>query len=73
MGLIIPAFVPSTLHEIVEYQPSMVETQVSAGIWAWGFLILTVGLKIALPILRQPHPELDEIQTKNSGDAAPSA
>ena len=57
MGLIIPAFVPSTLHEIVEYQPSMVETQVSAGIWAWGFLILTLGLKIALPILRQPHPE----------------
>ena len=57
MGLIIPAFVPSTLHEIVEYQPSMVETQVSAGIWAWGFLILTLGLKIALPILRQPHSE----------------
>lgn len=57
MGLIIPAFVPSTLHEIVEYQPSMVETQISAGIWAWGFLILTAGLKIALPILRQPHPE----------------
>ena len=57
MGLIIPAFVPSTLHEIVEYQPSMVETQISAGIWAWGFLILTIGLKIALPILRQPHSE----------------
>ena len=57
MGLIIPAFVPSTLHEIVEYQPTMVETQISAGIWAWGFLILTAGLKVALPILRQPHPE----------------
>lgn len=57
MGLIIPAFVPSTLHEIVEYAPSMVETQISAGIWAWGCLILTIGLKIALPILRQPHPD----------------
>lgn len=57
MGLIIPAFVPSTLHEIVEYQPSMVETQVSAGIWAWGFLILTAGLKIALPVLQQPRPK----------------
>lgn len=66
MGLIIPAFVPSPLHEIVEYQPSMVETQISAGIWAWGFLILTVGIKMALPILRQPFPEENELETKNS-------
>jgi molybdopterin-containing oxidoreductase family membrane subunit len=57
MGLIVPAFIPSTLHEIVEYFPSLVEWQVMAGIWAWGLLILTVMLKIALPILRQPHPE----------------
>jgi molybdopterin-containing oxidoreductase family membrane subunit len=57
MGLIVPAFIPSTLHEIVEYFPSLVEWQITAGIWAWGILILTVMLKIALPILRQPHPE----------------
>lgn len=57
MGLIVPAFIPSTLHEIVEYFPSLVEWQITAGIWAWGLLILTVALKIALPILREPHPE----------------
>jgi molybdopterin-containing oxidoreductase family membrane subunit len=57
MGLIVPAFIPSTLHEIVEYFPSLVEWQITAGIWAWGILILTVALKIALPILREPHPE----------------
>lgn len=59
MGLIVPAFIPSTLHEIVEYFPSLVEWQITAGIWAWGLLILTVALKIALPILREPHPETD--------------
>lgn len=55
MGLIIPGFVPSTLHEIVEYAPSLVEWQISAGIWALGMLIYTVALKIGLPILRSPR------------------
>jgi molybdopterin-containing oxidoreductase family membrane subunit len=55
--LIVPAFIPSTLHEIVEYFPSLVEWQITAGIWAWGLLILTVALKMALPILREPHSE----------------
>ncbi|MEE9404987.1 MAG: NrfD/PsrC family molybdoenzyme membrane anchor subunit [Algisphaera sp.] len=51
MGLIIPGFVPSTLHEIVEYQPSLAEWKISAGIWAFGLMVFTVGLKIAVPIL----------------------
>jgi Ni/Fe-hydrogenase subunit HybB-like protein len=55
MGLIVPAFVPSPLGEVVEYTPSLVEWQITAGIWAGGLLILTVGLKIALPVLRHPH------------------
>ncbi|TWU24066.1 putative hydrogenase 2 b cytochrome subunit [Novipirellula galeiformis] len=46
MGLIIPGFIPSTLHEIVEYAPSLVEWKVTAGIWAFGLLILTVMLKL---------------------------
>lgn len=52
MGLIIPGFIPSTLHEIVEYAPSLVEWQVTAGIWAFGLMVFTIALKIALPILR---------------------
>ena len=32
MGLIIPGFIPSTLHEIVEYSPSLIEWKVTAGI-----------------------------------------
>jgi Ni/Fe-hydrogenase subunit HybB-like protein len=55
MGLIIPGFIPSTLHEIVEYTPSVVEWQITAGIWGLGMLIYTVALKIGLPILRSPR------------------
>ena len=51
MGLIIPGFIPSTLHEIVEYTPSLVEWKVTAGIWAFGLMVYTVALKIAIPIL----------------------
>ncbi len=50
MGLIIPAFVPSTLHEVVEYTPSITEWRITAGIWAFGLMVFTVGLKIAIPI-----------------------
>ena len=46
MGLIIPGFIPSTLHEIVEYSPSIVEWKVTAGVWAFGLLALTVILKV---------------------------
>ncbi|MGE4182888.1 MAG: NrfD/PsrC family molybdoenzyme membrane anchor subunit, partial [Limisphaerales bacterium] len=50
MGLIVPAFVPSTLHEIVEYLPNRTEWMISAGIWAFGLMLYTLALKIALPI-----------------------
>lgn len=50
MGLIIPAFIPSTLHEIVEYAPSLVEWRVTVGIWAFGLMVYTVALKIAVGV-----------------------
>ena len=63
MGLITPGFVPSTLHEIVEYAPSANELKVVVGIWALGFMIYTLALKIGIPILagrhklRSPEPD----------------
>jgi Ni/Fe-hydrogenase subunit HybB-like protein len=51
MGLIIPGFVPSTLHEVVEYAPTLVEWQVCAGVWAVGLGVFTVAIKVALPAL----------------------
>ena len=50
MGLIVPAFIPSPLGDIVEYTPSLVEIQVCAGIWAIGLFLLTLFLKAAIPI-----------------------
>lgn len=50
MGLIIPGFVPSTLHEIVEYRPSAIEWKVTAGIWALGLIVYTLFIKIAAGI-----------------------
>lgn len=54
MGLIIPGFVPSTLHEIVEYVPSQLEWKVTVGIWAFGLMVFTIAIKAALPTLKQP-------------------
>jgi Ni/Fe-hydrogenase subunit HybB-like protein len=50
IGLIIPGFVPSPLGEIVEYTPTWVELTVTAGIWALGLFVLTMLVKVALPI-----------------------
>ncbi len=50
MGLIIPGFIPSTLHEVVEYSPSLTEWKVTAGIWAFGLLILTAMLRVAVAV-----------------------
>ncbi|MFH1115681.1 MAG: NrfD/PsrC family molybdoenzyme membrane anchor subunit [Pseudomonadota bacterium] len=50
MGLIIPGFIPSPLGRVWEYAPTTVEILVSMGIWAIGLLILTLILKIIIPI-----------------------
>jgi Ni/Fe-hydrogenase subunit HybB-like protein len=61
LGLVIPGFVPSPLGEIVEYTPTAVELAVTAGIWALGLFVLTVLVRVALPIelgeVRSPHLE----------------
>ena len=48
MGLIVPGFIPSTLHELVPYSPSLSEWKVTAGVWAFGLMVFTVGLRITL-------------------------
>lgn len=50
MGLIIPGFIPSTLHEIVEYVPTQTEWKITAGIWALGLMVLSVGVKVVLAV-----------------------
>jgi molybdopterin-containing oxidoreductase family membrane subunit len=50
MGLIIPGLTPDPLGEIYQYRPSLTEIQVSAGVFAVGFLVFTLMLKVAIPI-----------------------
>jgi molybdopterin-containing oxidoreductase family membrane subunit len=52
MGLVIPGFIPSPLGEMIEYTPSLNETLVCLGIWAFGILAYTVFLRMAIPILQ---------------------
>lgn len=51
MGMIVPGFVPSTMHEIVEYLPSLTEWKVTVGIWAMGMGLFTLSVKIASHLL----------------------
>jgi len=52
MGLVIPGFIPSPLGEMAEYQPSIIEGLVSAGIWAFGILAFTLSVKVGAEIER---------------------
>lgn len=50
MGLIIPGLTPDALGEIYQYYPSLTELRVAAGVFALGFLVFTLMLKVAVPI-----------------------
>jgi molybdopterin-containing oxidoreductase family membrane subunit len=65
IGLVIPGFIPSPLGEIVEYSPTWVELCVTAGIWALGLFVLTVLVRVALPI------ELGEVRSPYIGAKVP--
>ena len=52
MGLVIPGFIPTPLGAIEEYSPSLNETLVCLGIWAFGLLCYTLFLRMAVPILQ---------------------
>lgn len=67
LGLVIPGFIPSPLGEVVEYTPTLIELGVTAGVWALGFFVLTVLVRVALPIelgeARSPYlePEVQQV------------
>ncbi len=47
LGMISGGFVPNPLHEVNEYAPSFPEILITIGVWALGFIVLTVLFKIA--------------------------
>ena len=52
MGLVIPGFIPTPLGAMQEYTPSLNETLICFGIWAFGLLCYTILLRMAVPILQ---------------------
>ena len=50
MGMISGGFVPNPLHEVNEYIPTIPEILITLGVYALGFLVLTVLFKIAVSV-----------------------
>jgi Ni/Fe-hydrogenase subunit HybB-like protein len=50
LGMISGGFVPNPMHQVTEYVPTIPELMISLGIYAIGFLILTVLFKIAVTV-----------------------
>lgn len=53
LGMIAGGFVPSPLHQVNEYIPSIPELIITAGVWCAGFLILTILFKVAVSVKKE--------------------
>ncbi|UCG79856.1 MAG: polysulfide reductase NrfD, partial [Desulfobacterales bacterium] len=49
-GLVVGGFVPNPLHEYTEYWPTVPEALITLGVWATGFLIISVLYKVATTV-----------------------
>jgi Ni/Fe-hydrogenase subunit HybB-like protein len=72
MGLVVPGFIPTPLGAMVEYRPSLNETLVCVGIWAFGLLLYTIFLRMSVPILqgRMTKANERELDTLRESGAA---
>lgn len=50
LGLVITGFIPSPLEAISEYRPTAPEIAIVLGVWATGFLILTIFYKVFISV-----------------------
>jgi Ni/Fe-hydrogenase subunit HybB-like protein len=50
LGLVIGGFVPNPFDRVFEYWPTMPEIMISVGVWATGFLVLTILYKVATSV-----------------------
>ncbi len=53
MGMISGGFVPNPLEEVVEYIPTKLELLITLGVYATGFLILTILYKVAVGVKKE--------------------
>lgn len=50
LGMISGGFVPNPLHEVNEYVPTIPELIITLGVWAAGFLVLTILFKVTVGV-----------------------
>ena len=65
IGLLVPGFTPDALGQINEYTPSISELQIAAAVFSLGFLLFTVMVKVAVPVM------LGEFRHPGAGDFQP--
>jgi len=73
IALVIPGFTPSTLGDIYEYFPSRVELMVAGGIYGVGFLLFTLMVKVAIPIVTAPRTGSATVDLSGRRDHAVAA
>ena len=59
-GLVVGGFVPNPFEGITEYWPTLPEALIALGVWAIGFLILSILYKVAVTVREETNswPEL---------------
>jgi molybdopterin-containing oxidoreductase family membrane subunit len=50
LGLVVAGFIPNPFEHVNEYAPTIPEIMIGLGIWATGFLVLTILYKIAISV-----------------------
>lgn len=71
IALLIPGFTPDTQGQIYVYRPSATEVQITAGIFAIGFLIFTLLSKVSVAIVFDGF-SIDRIRKKKPQNGEPA-
>ncbi len=50
LGLVVAGFIPNPFEHVNEYAPTIPELMIALGVWATGFLVLTILYKIAISV-----------------------
>ena len=50
MGMISGGFVPNPMHHVNEYMPTFPEVMITLGVWAIGFIVLTIFYKMVVGV-----------------------
>ncbi len=53
LGLVITGFIPNPFGKVVQYWPTVPESLIVLGVWAFGIFLITIFYKIALSVRRE--------------------